>query len=405
MLQKNLLEYMVPSFFVKMEKFLLTPNGKIDRKELPYPNIHNCFRNSKYEEPRNDLQKKLVAIWSKVLKIDMISINDSFSNLGGDSLALLEVHYYIEEEIGSKFPIYELAKSNTIIELSEAIERNKDANKKIPFIQIQREGKGKTPIVFISPVYGDASLLAVNLMKKTNEDHAFLATLDFKTDSDYFPKSVEECAKIYMQELELLYPSNEYILGGYSMGGLVALEMISILKGKGKIAKGLFLVDTSHPTMLEIINNASASKKIKFYLNTFIKSNPKIRKNLALIITNYLLKKIKSCFKEKDFTIVQNEAQKEIQIKSISNMDRLKSISLKYIPKKFDGKTILFSANDETDLVSEFIKDNNITVWGNHMSSKLISYDILTTHRLIMTNPHLEQVANIINEELLNQNS
>lgn len=403
MLQKNLLEYMVPSFFVKMEKFLLTPNGKINRKELPYPNIHNCFRNSKYEEPRNDLQKKLVAIWSKVLKIDMISINDSFSNLGGDSLALLEVHYYIEEEIGSKFPISELAKSNTIIELSEAIERNKDANKKIPFIQIQREGKGKTPIVFISPVYGEASLLAVNLMKKTNEDHAFLATLDFKIDSDYFPKSVEECAKIYMQELELLYPSNEYIFGGYSMGGLVALEMISILKGKGKIAKGLFLVDTSHPTMLEIINNASASKKIKFYLNTFIKSNPKIRKNLALIITNYLLKKIKSCFKEKDFTIVQNEAQKDIQIKSISNMDRLISISLKYIPKKFDGKTILFSANDETDLVSEFIKDNNITVWGNHMSSKLINYDILTTHRLIMTNPHLEQVANIINEELLNQ--
>ena len=402
-LQKNLLGYMIPSFFVKMDKFLLTPNGKINRKELPYPNVHNCFRNSKYEAPKNDLQKKLVAIWNKVLKIDMISINDSFSNLGGDSLALLEVHYYIEEEIGSKFPISELAKSNTIIELSDAIERNENqnTNKKTSFIQVQREGKGKTPIIFISPVYGEASLLAINLMKKTHEDHAFLATLNFKTDSNGFPESVEESAKIYVEELESLYPSSEYIFGGYSMGGLVALEMISILKAKGKVVNGLFLVDTSHPTILEIINNASTPKKIKFYLNTFIKSNPKIKKNLVIIVTNYLLKKIKSSFKDKTLPSDINEVQKNILVKSISNMDRLLSISLKYIPKKFDGKTILFSANNEIDLVSEFIKDNNITIWENNISSKLLNYDILTTHRLIMTNPYVEQVANIINEELL----
>lgn len=81
--------YMIPSFFIHVDSIPLRPNGKMDRKALPKPDF-NDYRED-YVEPRDDIEKALCDAFAKVLKMDKIGIKDDFYQLGGDSLASMEV--------------------------------------------------------------------------------------------------------------------------------------------------------------------------------------------------------------------------------------------------------------------------------------------------------------------------
>jgi len=82
-LSKILPDYMIPAYFVRLDKIPLTSNGKIDRRALPDPEIVV----KDYVAPRNEIEKKLVEIWSEVLGIngDKISIDANFFEFGGNS--------------------------------------------------------------------------------------------------------------------------------------------------------------------------------------------------------------------------------------------------------------------------------------------------------------------------------
>ncbi len=83
-LSAKLPEYMIPAYFVQLEKLPLTSNGKLDKKTLPLPEIKvECIA------PRNGIEKKLVKIWVEVLGVDedKIGINSNFFELGGHSLS------------------------------------------------------------------------------------------------------------------------------------------------------------------------------------------------------------------------------------------------------------------------------------------------------------------------------
>ena len=89
-LKRVLPEYMVPAAFVKLESLPLTLNGKLDRKMLPTPN-EGSLAMSEYVPPRNDTQRRLCEIWSQVLGLQRVGIEDNFFALGGDSIRCLQV--------------------------------------------------------------------------------------------------------------------------------------------------------------------------------------------------------------------------------------------------------------------------------------------------------------------------
>jgi len=90
-LKSKLPNYMIPSFFVILEKLPLTPNGKIDKKALPLPGKESSTSESEYENPRNTIEEKLVQAWKKVLGRKKIGINDNYFELGGDSIKAIQV--------------------------------------------------------------------------------------------------------------------------------------------------------------------------------------------------------------------------------------------------------------------------------------------------------------------------
>jgi len=122
---QELPDYMVPSYFVQLDKMPLTPNGKIDRKALPEPNV-SMMAGTEYEAPRNDIEEKLVKIWQEVLRIEKIGINDNFFDLGGHSLKATSMVSKIHKELNVEVPLREVFKRPTVKELAEFIKGQKE---------------------------------------------------------------------------------------------------------------------------------------------------------------------------------------------------------------------------------------------------------------------------------------
>lgn len=89
-LLKYLPDYMIPTYFMLIDKIPLTPNNKLDRKALSSPSAENLYR-KEYEAPKSDLERTLVNIWEEVFEISKIGVNDDFFDLGGYSLKAMKI--------------------------------------------------------------------------------------------------------------------------------------------------------------------------------------------------------------------------------------------------------------------------------------------------------------------------
>lgn len=120
-LRKHLLEklpdYMVPAYFVQLDKMPLTPNGKIDRKALPESGAY-VNTGIEYVEPSNPLQKNLAQIWKKVLNKDKIGIKDDFFDIGGNSLLVIQLVSEMKK-IGIELKVSEIFKYPTIEKIED----------------------------------------------------------------------------------------------------------------------------------------------------------------------------------------------------------------------------------------------------------------------------------------------
>ena len=119
LLQSKLPEYMVPSAFVTLDRFPLTPNGKVDRKALPEPQNFGQTVAGLCLLPRNEMERTIAAIWQEVLHLEKIGIEDSFFHLGGHSLLLVHMQNKLEKALDKPLLIMDLFRYPTISSLAE----------------------------------------------------------------------------------------------------------------------------------------------------------------------------------------------------------------------------------------------------------------------------------------------
>ncbi|APH35837.1 non-ribosomal peptide synthetase [Bacillus subtilis] len=118
-LSKQLPNYMVPAYMMELEKLPLTPNGKLDRKNLPEPEL---ALQTAYTAPRNELEEQLSVIWQEVLGAKQVGIEDSFFELGGDSIKALQVSARLGR-YGWKMTASDLFRHPSIKELAPLIRK------------------------------------------------------------------------------------------------------------------------------------------------------------------------------------------------------------------------------------------------------------------------------------------
>jgi amino acid adenylation domain-containing protein/thioester reductase-like protein len=120
-LKEKLPEYMVPNVFVMMAKFPLTPNGKVDRRALPAPSQERPDLAVAMVAPSNEIERDLCQIWSQLLGIAPVGIDDNFFDLGGHSLFVAKMMTQVEETFAVKLGLSDLFSAPTVAGLARSI--------------------------------------------------------------------------------------------------------------------------------------------------------------------------------------------------------------------------------------------------------------------------------------------
>jgi len=122
-LSRTLPDYMIPSYVMQLETIPLTPNGKVNRKALPQPTATSV---EAYAAPSNQVEEQLVEIWSQLLDVKTIGVNDNFFDLGGNSARLIRLADILNKRFPVEVKIVDLFHFNTIGQLAEHLPGSTD---------------------------------------------------------------------------------------------------------------------------------------------------------------------------------------------------------------------------------------------------------------------------------------
>ncbi len=120
--KKSLPDYMIPVAWVEMERLPLSPNGKIDRKNLPVPDYLRPEFSVAFQQPRTPTEEIIAVIWAELLKLDQVGSQDDFFELGGHSLLATQVMSRIRQAFQLDLPLRALFENPNVAALAECVE-------------------------------------------------------------------------------------------------------------------------------------------------------------------------------------------------------------------------------------------------------------------------------------------
>ncbi len=240
LLRNKLPEYMQPRGIICISTIPIKQNGKIDYDGLPKP--EQLFSNRTGRLPSSPIEMQLLQLWVDTLKTHEIGTEDNFFELGGDSLAAVTLMIKIEQLFGARFSLSLLLENPTISLLANVLAQEQ-ASIALPLLIPLSKNNGAHLFYLAASGHGDIMRFA------GLADHLDgICTLHMlqppASSEDYL--SIESIAKAYAEAILGQDEAPGYI-GGFSIGGITALETARILVERGKPPKGVFLLDSVYP--------------------------------------------------------------------------------------------------------------------------------------------------------------
>jgi thioesterase domain-containing protein/acyl carrier protein len=395
-LANQLPTYLVPNTFVILDSLPLTPNGKCDRRSLPAPD-DQARKNIQKIAPRNLVELQLTQIWSEVLGINDLSVEENFFELGGHSLLAVRLISCIEQKLGKNLPLTSLFQNGTIASLAQLLAQETTQLTYSPLIPIQSQGN-KAPFFAVHPIGGNV-LCYANLAHYLGTERPFYGLQALGLQETEKPvSSIEEMARVYIQAIQTIQASGPYYLGGWSMGGVIAFEMAQQLSSQGQTVALLSLIDSYSPILLNSVNteeNYSESRLedineslniiysfVRDLMGMFNQQIPFSEDELSHLTSDELLALFLTWSKQ--IHILPPELGEQ-QIKNwFAVFQTNRQALFNYVPKTYLGKTIFFGAEDSA------LKNPGWHGIINNLESQWISGD----HYSLIKNPILAEKLN-----------
>lgn len=236
-LRERLPDYMIPSGISVVGALSASKTGKIDYETLPEPGPALAASASRL--PASKLERTLLAVWEEVLERSPLSVHDNFFDLGGDSLAAVNILTGIEQHIGRRIPMYFLTEYPTIERLAVALVE--EAGGPGLMISLGKES-GRTPLYLAASGHGD--LLRFQNLARALGNACDLHMLQPPAADSI--NSIADLAALYADRIAA-HGNGPVYVAGFSVGGIAALETSRLLQQRGAPVHGLFLIDTVFP--------------------------------------------------------------------------------------------------------------------------------------------------------------
>ena len=356
-----------------------------------------AIRERMYVGPRDDLERRLVAIWEQILDVEPIGIRDDFFALGGYSLLGLRMLSTIETELGENLPLATLSHSVTVEQLAILLRQECPAESRSPLVPIRATGS-KPPFFCCHALVGHVVQFR-NLALLLSPEQPFFGLQARGLAGEQPPhESIEKMAADYVEEIRRVDPRGPYNLGGFSFGGFVAYEMARQLRAQGAEVALLALFDCTGPRPRrsnadKIVSHARnlsrlEPRQIPAYFRKLAKKE--LRRGLSRLGLAEVLGVRVSKFERQLHRLGVKLGPREHRV-AVANLEALQA----YDPGAYDGTLTIFRAGIRRSLG---YSDRQVG-WSGLVPSVVIR-EVPGDHSSMMTEPHIQLLAKALGESL-----
>jgi thioesterase domain-containing protein/acyl carrier protein len=244
--------YMIPAAVVAVAELPLTVNGKLDARALPAPE----YRAGEYRAPSNPTEETLAGVYARALGLESeaVSVDDSFFDLGGDSISAMRLIAAINAGLDTDLSVPTLFEAPTVRTLSERLLTNTASAPEIVPVQVLKNGTG-IPMFCVHAVSGvswpyqvlgnslDCPIIGIQQARGGDDGE--------ETE----PGSIRDMAVNYADRIQANHPAGPYRLLGWSFGGVVAHAVAVELERRGAVVARLILLD-AEPSLRSMASHA-----------------------------------------------------------------------------------------------------------------------------------------------------
>lgn len=248
---------MVPSRFLFCDALPLSPSGKVDRKAIR-TRVADYSANTSpamHRDAETETEATLIGIWERTLDIRPVSRNDHFFTIGGDSLSAVTMMLEMEAAFQVSLTVRYVFESPTLNQLAKVIDRIRAQQRGVAGARVEVGELGNSAFVFPlsqqgggNPIFFNAVDLRMARKGLWDLDCPLYSVAYWAQGKGFTTaKSIEDLARIQVDEIRSVQPHGPYRLAGYSFGGLIALEIAQQMRRSGEVIELLFLLDPSEP--------------------------------------------------------------------------------------------------------------------------------------------------------------
>jgi len=192
-------------------------------------------------EATSSMVEVLTPIWQRVLQLQSVRVDDNFFDLGGDSSLALQLFNEIAEVCDRELPPVTIYQASTVAALAALLEQS--TTPRFPTLVLLKPG-AENPPVFVAHGLGGSVMDFFQPIKHIDTDHSIYGMQARGIDGLDEPLArIEDMAEFYLEAIKKLQPRGPYVLAGYSLGGLVVLEMAQRLSANGEKVALLVMLD------------------------------------------------------------------------------------------------------------------------------------------------------------------
>ena len=401
-LREKLPEYMVPFAFVLLEALPLTPSGKVNRSVLPAPDLAKPDSEENFVAPRDELEQELVQIWEEVLRVQPIGIKDNFFDLGGHSLLAVHLFGQIETKFGKKLPLATLFQSGTVETLAKmlcpaqekatgdqvllgALGEDTSTDAWSSLVAIQPNGS-KPPLFFMHPMGGEILCYRPIAMHLGQDQPVYGLQPPGLDGKEPLLTRVEDMAALYIQQMQTIQPNGPYYIGGYSFGGIVALEIAQQLHRQGEKVGILAMIDTCLPgseKRLPFIN------RVFEHINNFRQQGPAYLQRKLIGWREWGTYQIRHKYMHLlGISQPLPEGDNHIDILGANH-----EAQTQYIFQEYSGRMILLRTDDKEREEATGMQYDPQFGWGELITGGIDVYHIPGSHYTLLDEPNVRVLA------------